>query len=163
MRVLLVVVALAAPVRAAPPASDATVALNFQDVEIPVLAKFVSEVTGRNFILDDRVRGTVTIISPTRLTPEEAYAVFQSVLQVKGFATVPAGAFTKIVLARDATQGAAGGTDEITTRVVPVLHAQAPALLPVLQPLVSKDGVLDRKSTRLNSSHIQKSRMPSSA
>ena len=81
--------ALGTPARAA---DDANVALNFQDVELPVLAKFVSEVTGRNFIVDDRVRGKVTIISPTRITPDEAYHVFQSVLQVKGFTTVPAGA-----------------------------------------------------------------------
>ena len=75
-------------------AEEATVALNFQDVELPVLAKFVSEVTGRNFIVDDRVRGKVTIISPTRITPDEAYLVFQSVLQVKGFTTVPSGMFS---------------------------------------------------------------------
>jgi general secretion pathway protein D len=139
---LLLAVALVAPGLAATPGDDATVALNFQDVEIPVLAKFVSEVTGRNFIVDDRVHGKVTIISPTRLTPDEAYLVFQSVLQVKGFTTVSAGAFTKIVAARDATQSGAGGTDEVTTRVVPLLHAEAAALVPVLQPLVSKDGVL---------------------
>src|SRR5262249_55921344 len=78
----------AAPVRAP---SDATVALNFQAVALPVLARFISEVTGRNFILDERVKGPVTIISPTRITPEEAYLVFQSVLQVKGFTTVPSG------------------------------------------------------------------------
>jgi len=121
---------------------DATVALNFQDVEIPVLAKFVSEVTGRNFIIDDRVRGKATIISPTRLTPDEAYLVFQSVLQVKGFTTLPAGAFTKIVPVRDATQAGGHGGDQITTRVVPLAHADAAELIPVLQPLVSKDGVL---------------------
>jgi general secretion pathway protein D len=121
---------------------DATVALNFQDVDIPVLAKFVSEVTGRNFIIDDHVRGTVTIISPTRLTPDEAYLVFQSVLQVKGFATVPAGGFTKIVPAHDAAQAGAGGGGDVTTRVIALAHADATALVPVLQPLVSKDGVL---------------------
>ena len=104
LRTLLLVGALAAVVRAAPP--DATVALNFQDVEIPVLAKFVSEVTGRNFIVDERVRGTVTIISPTRITPDEAYQVFQSVLQVKGYTTVPAGAFVKIIPVRDARETA---------------------------------------------------------
>ena len=47
----------------------------------------------------------MTIISPTRLTPDEAYLVFQSVLQVKGFTTVPSGAFTKIVPIRDAHAG----------------------------------------------------------
>src|SRR5262245_63067096 len=85
-------------------ADEATIALNFQDVEIPVLARFVSEITGRNFIVDDRVRGKVTVISPTRITPDEAYVVFQSVLQVKGFTTVPAGSFTKIVPAREARE-----------------------------------------------------------
>ncbi len=127
-------------------ADDATVALNFQDVELPVLARFVSEVTGRNFIVDDRVRGKVTIISPTRITPEEAYLVFQSVLQVKGFTTVPSGAFTKIVPVKDAREtaiptGARGG-DQVVTRILPLRYAEAADLIPVLQPLVSKDGVL---------------------
>ncbi len=130
------------------PAEDetATIALNFQDVELPVLAKFVSEVTGQNFILDDRVRGKVTIISPTRITPTEAYLVFQSVLQVKGFTTVPSGAFVKIVPARDAREttvptGTRRG-DETVTRIIPLAHASATGLVPVLQPLVAKDGLL---------------------
>src|SRR5262245_40884425 len=135
--------ALASSGRAAP---EATVALNFQDVDLPVLARFVSEVTGRNFILDDRVRGTVTIISPTRITPEEAYLVFQSVLQVKGFTTVPSGNFVKIVPVSEGresaipTDGRAG--DELVTRILPLRYADAAALIPVVQPLVSKDGVL---------------------
>ncbi|HTD25335.1 MAG TPA: type II secretion system secretin GspD, partial [Candidatus Elarobacter sp.] len=126
----------------APAAEEATVALNFQDVELPVLARFVSEVTGRNFIVDDRVRGKVTIISPTRITPDEAYLVFQSVLQVKGFTTVPSGAFTKIVPAREAVASGARRGDEVVTRILPLGHAEASGLVPVLQPLVSKDGLL---------------------
>src|SRR6266404_7906983 len=59
------------------------VALNFQDVDIPVLARFVSELTNKNFIVDEKVRGKVTVISPTKVTPDEAYTIFQSVLQVK--------------------------------------------------------------------------------
>jgi general secretion pathway protein D len=133
---------LATPGRAAP--AEATVALNFQDVDLPVLARFVSEVTGRNFILDDRVRGPVTIISPTRITPEEAYLVFQSVLQVKGFTTVPSGRFVKIVPVREGREGAVpgGSGDELVTRILPLRHADAAAAVPVVQPLVSKDGVL---------------------
>ena len=112
-RALLLLLALAWPAVAA--TGDATVALNFQDVDIPVLAKFVSEVTGRNFIVDERVKGKATIISPTRLTPDEAYLVFQSVLQVKGYTTLPAGSFTKIVPIRDATQSGGQAGDQITT------------------------------------------------
>jgi len=140
---LALVLALAARALAA---EEATVAVNFQDVELAVLARFVSEVTGHNFIVDERVRGKVTIISPTRITPDEAYLVFQSVLQVKGFTTVPAGAFTKIVPAREAREttvptGARLG-DAVVTRILPLRHAEAAGLVPVLQPLVSKDGLL---------------------
>ena len=139
VRLLLCLLLLGAPrVRA----EDATIALNFQDVEIPVLARFVSEVTGRNFIVDDRVRGKVSIISPTRIAPEEVYLVFQSVLQVKGFTTVPSGTFTKIVPIRDARESGAAGGAEVVTRILPLAHAEAMALIPVLQPLVSKDGLL---------------------
>ena len=129
-------------------AEDGTIAVNFQDVEIPVLARFVSEVTGRNFIVDDRVRGKVSIISPTRVAPEEVYLVFQSVLQVKGFTTVPSGAVTKIVPIRDARESGAAGGDEVVTRILPLAHAEAPALIPVLQPLVSKDGLLTAYAPR---------------
>src|SRR5262249_23314649 len=119
-------------------ADEATIALNFQDVELPVLAKFVSEVTGRNFIVDDRVRGKVTIISPTRITPDEAYLVFQSVLQVKGFTTVPSGRFTKIVPIREAREttvptGARAG-EEVVTRILPLRPADADAATPALPP-----------------------------
>src|SRR5438552_13398710 len=146
MRIRTTVALALALAASAPAAEEATVALNFQDVELPVLARFVSEVTGRNFIVDDRVRGKVTIISPTRITPDEAYVVFQSVLQVKGFTTVPAGAFTKIVPAREAREttvptGARAG-DEVVTRILPLHHADAAGLVSVLQPLVSKDGLL---------------------
>jgi general secretion pathway protein D len=146
MRTLAAVALALSLAAAARAAEEANVALNFQDVELPVLARFISEVTGRNFIVDDRVRGKVTVISPTRITPEEAYLVFQSVLQVKGFTTVPSGSFTKIVPAREAREttvptGAQRG-DEVVTRILPLHHAEATTLVPVLQPLVSKDGLL---------------------
>jgi general secretion pathway protein D len=124
----------------------AGVALNFQDVELAVLARFVSDVTGRNFILDERVRGTATIISPTRITPDEAYRVFQSVLAVKGFATVPSGTFVKIVPVRDARESALpdapDGGDQLVTRILTLAYADPAGLGDVLTPLVSKDGIL---------------------
>jgi general secretion pathway protein D len=139
----LLAVAVFTPARAAD--DPASVAFNFQDVELPVLARFVSEVTGTNFILDDRVRGKVSVFSPTRVTPAEAYEVFQSVLAVKGFTTVPSGRHVKIVPVRDARETALpreGGGDQLVTRILPVVHGDAMSLVPVLQPLVSKDGVL---------------------
>src|ERR1700735_2526158 len=84
-----------------------TITMNFQNVDIPVLAKFISEITGRNFIIDESVRGKVTIISPSKVTPEQAYSIFQSVLQAKGFTTVQAGHVIKIVPARNVRSSAA--------------------------------------------------------
>src|SRR5712692_8890138 len=49
------------------------ITMNFQDVDLPVLAKFISEITGKNFILDESVRGKVSVISPTKVTPDQAY------------------------------------------------------------------------------------------
>ena len=51
------------------------ITMDFQDVEIGVLVKFISEITGKNFILDEKVRGKVTVISPTKISIEEAYRV----------------------------------------------------------------------------------------
>src|SRR5258707_14295572 len=97
--------ALAAEPAGLPPQN--TITMNFQNVDIPVLAKFISEITGRNFIIDESVRGKVTIISPSKVTPEQAYSIFQSVLQVKGFTTVQAGKVIKIVSARNVRSSAA--------------------------------------------------------
>ena len=125
--------------------------MDFQDVEIGVLTKFISEVTGRNFIVDDRVSGTVTIIAPEKITPDEAYAVFQSVLQVKGFTTLPAGRATKIVPTKDAKETTLRTTtdpapevsaEEFVTRLTHVRHVEAATVAHVLEPLVSRDGLV---------------------
>jgi general secretion pathway protein D len=71
-------------------------------VDIAALVKFMSEVTGKNFILDDRLHGKLTIISPTKMAVDEAYRAFQSALQLKGFTTVRVGAVIKIMPSKDA-------------------------------------------------------------
>jgi general secretion pathway protein D len=123
------------------------ITMDFQDVEIGVLVKFISEITGKNFILDEKVRGKVTVISPTKITIEEAYRVFQSILEVKGFTTLPAGPVTKIVPVREAKEsGAPLGTravgDQFVTQLIPLSFTDASTLAPVLQPMVSKDGLV---------------------
>ena len=88
----------------APPAPAARppvyLSMDFTDVELPVLIKFMSEQTKKNFIFDERVQGKITIISPRRVTLDEAYDVFLYVLQAKGFTTVTQGNTIKIVAAR---------------------------------------------------------------
>src|ERR1019366_9716841 len=128
-----------------------TITMNFQNVDIPVLAKFISEITGRNFIIDESVRGKVTIISPTKVTPEQAYQIFQSVLQVKGFTTVQAGKIIKIVPARNVRSSAAltesqapaeTKGDEYVTRMVRLKNIDAASVIGVIQPMVSHDGLV---------------------
>ncbi|MFZ1888954.1 MAG: type II secretion system secretin GspD [Candidatus Binataceae bacterium] len=127
------------------------ITMNFQNVDIPVLAKFISEITGKNFIIDESVRGKVTIISPTKVTPEQAYSLFQSVLQIKGFTTVQAGKVIKIVPARNVRSDAPLTEsqlpadlhgDEYVTRMVKLKNIEAASLVGVVQPMVSHDGLV---------------------
>jgi general secretion pathway protein D len=125
--------------------------MDFQDVDLPVLVKFISEITGRNFILDERVKGKITIISPSKITVDEAYTVFQSVLQVKGFTTVPSGSVIKIVQAQEAKSNTLdtvvadrkfAATDEFITRLMKLKNVDANNILAIVQPLVSANGLL---------------------
>ncbi len=128
-----------------------TITMNFQNVEIPVLAKFISEITGRNFIIDESVRGKITIISPSKVTPDQAYQIFQSALQVKGFTTVQAGKIIKIVPARNVRSSAAltesqvpaeTKGDEYVTRMIRLKNIDAASVISVIQPMVSHDGLV---------------------
>src|SRR5512133_3523945 len=90
---------------AAPPATPTAAArnrpsqvtLDFKDVELTDLIQTISEMTGKTFIYDDSVKGKVTIVSPRGMSMNEAYQVFLSVLNVKGYAIVPSGKANKIV------------------------------------------------------------------
>src|SRR6266851_4231635 len=133
------------------PQDQNLITMNFQDVDIPVLAKFISEITGKNFVVDESVRGKVSIISPTKVTPAQAYSIFQSVLQVKGFTTVQAGPVIKIVPSREVRESAALTTsqepgesrgDAYVTRMVRLKNIDAASLVSVVQPMVSHDGLV---------------------
>ena len=93
-----------APASASASASaDTMVSLDFQDADITEVISTIAKATGKNFLYDDRVRGRVTVISPDPVTVDEAYRVFESILAVKGFTTVPApGGVLKILPLRDA-------------------------------------------------------------
>lgn len=121
--------------------------LNFKDAKIQALIATVSELTGRNFVVDPRVRGEVTVLSSHPMTAEELYQTFLSVLEVHGFAAVPAGAVTKIVPQVNAKQAGAFGDDvdtpeDMVTRVIQVSNVPAAQLVPILRPLVPQYGHL---------------------
>ena len=130
-------------------AQDGGTTLNLKDAEITSLITTVSELTGINFIVDPRVKGKVTVLSSSPMSPEELYSVFLSVLQVHGFAAVPSGPVVKIVPEVGAKQD--GGSyfelqglaeDEVVTRVVEVSNVPAAQLVPILRPLVPQYGHL---------------------
>lgn len=127
---------------------DGKVTINFEAVELPVFVKFISKITGRNFVFTDTAQGTVTIVSPTPVTTNEAYTVFQSVLSVRGLTTIDDGVITRIVPIREArNQGAslpvAGRSgDGFATRLIPLKHVDVRELAQSLAPLVSKEGIL---------------------
>src|SRR4030043_1641922 len=83
---------------------DKKITFNFIDVDISTVVKFISEITSKNFVFDDRVKGNITIIAPTKLSIEEAFSLFTSVLELKGFTVVPSGKIYKIVPVSQARQ-----------------------------------------------------------
>ncbi|MBJ6750794.1 type II secretion system secretin GspD [Geomonas anaerohicana] len=125
------------------------VVLNFTDVDIATMVKFISDLTGKNFIMDERVKGKISVFSPAKLSNEEAYNVFTSVLELKGFTVVPAGKVMKIVPTAAAKQagmkvlsdGDKGVVnDTYQARVIQLEHVAPQDAVTFLQPLVSKDG-----------------------
>ncbi|HJX73518.1 MAG TPA: type II secretion system secretin GspD, partial [Candidatus Deferrimicrobiaceae bacterium] len=126
------------------------ISMDFTDVDLPVLIKFISEQTKKNFIFDERVQGKITIISPRRITLDEAYNVFLSVLHVKGFATVEQDNTIKIIPISSArqenlpteTDGSREPGAKIITRLIPLQYVDVAEIVTLLTPLVSKDGLL---------------------
>lgn len=120
------------------------ITVNLQDVEITNVVKFISDVTGKNFIYDDNVKGKVTIIAPSKISADEAYNLFTAVLNLKGYTVVPsAGNLLKIIPSRDA-RSSSPDSDKINesyvTKLVPVQYANPEITMRFLQPLISKDG-----------------------
>lgn len=131
--------------------SERFVTIDFDKVDINLFIKYISELTGRNFVVDKAVQGTVTIISPTKISEEEAYQLFESVLEVNGFATVPAGPVTKImpasrVLSQNIKTLSHGEPslpiDRIVTQIIPLHYTTPEEMKKVLAPLVSKTSVV---------------------
>ncbi len=127
-----------------------TITLNLKDADINALIGTVAEVTGKNFIVDPRVKGKVTVISSRAMDSEEVYQVFLSILKVHGFAAVPSGQVIKIVpdvsakqdSIPNATDAQPGRGDEMVTRVIQVDNVAAAQLVPILRPLVPQQGHL---------------------
>lgn len=129
---------------------DKKVTFNFVDVDISSVVKFISEVTGKNFVFDDKLKGTITIIAPSKLSVDDAFSLFTSVLELKGFTVVPSGKVYKIVPLSEAKQsgteiikeGKGPVTDTYITRLIQLKSISSANAMNFLQPLISRDGYI---------------------
>ncbi|MEE9542198.1 MAG: secretin N-terminal domain-containing protein [Thermodesulfobacteriota bacterium] len=133
------------------PVKSGRVSVNLVDAELPVFVKFISDLTSISFIYDERLRGKVTIYSPDELTKDEAYKLFVSVLEFKGFTIISTGKTRKII----PTSTLKGDSFEVLTdkkvkrpdgayvaRVVPLEFISATGLVALIRPLVSKNAFI---------------------
>ncbi|HEX5360238.1 MAG TPA: type II secretion system secretin GspD [Fluviicoccus sp.] len=124
-------------------ASAKTWKVNLKDAEISALVSEVAEITGKNFIVDPRVKGNITVISSKPLSADQVYDLFLGVLSVNGFAAVPSGNAIKLVPDVNAKQNAVPFDmrqkqkgEALVTRVIMLDNTSANELVPVLRPLL---------------------------
>ena len=123
---------------------DSQITLNLKDVDIRVLIDTVAEVSGKNFIVDPRVKGKVSVISGAPLLPEQLYDMFLSILEVHNFATVDQGNIIKVlpsnVIKQRPTPTLFGRTkdnnDAQITQIIQLEHASVQDLVPIIRPLI---------------------------
>ena len=126
------------------------VSINFDGADLREVINAVSRMTGKNFLIDPAVKGTVTIVAPRRVPREQAFDVLQAILELHGFALVPGENAYKVVQARTAAQKdipvcvgrepCNGYTDDqLVTQLIPLRYGEAQSLTGILQSLVSRD------------------------
>jgi len=132
------------------PEEGATITPNYKDADLSQIIQAVSEVTGKNFIIDPRVNAKVTMLSSTPMSPSAFYEAFLAVLQVYGYVAVPAGKVIKIVPNTDERQlpsndlpdSVSSSSDALVTQIIEIKNISATALVPILRPLVPQYGHL---------------------
>ena len=146
---LLLALALALPLAAAAQ-QGAQITPNYKDADLGQVIEAVSQVTGKNFIVDPRVRAQVTMLSNTPMGADAFYEAFLAILQVHGFVAVPSGSIIKILPdatarqlpANDLPDRVSSTSDEIVTQVIQVRNVSATQLVPILRPLIPQYGHL---------------------
>lgn len=126
-------------------ADEMMITLDFQNVELVDMISTISELTGKNFLYDETVRGKVSILSPEPVSLDEAYRLFLTVLRVRGFTVVPAGGVNKIVALAAAKEetlpltNQRGLGDQHVTRILSLKHLDATvAVETLLRPLMPR-------------------------
>jgi general secretion pathway protein D len=134
-----------APVRRGEP-----VTLNFVNADIDAVARTIATLTGRNVVLDPRVKGTLTLVIDQPVTPAVAFDQFAAQLRLQGFTVIEAAGLYKVLPEADAKlQGGSvtsgpwtGGNYQIVTHIFRLSHEAASNLLPVLRPLITANNAI---------------------
>ncbi|WP_320820148.1 type II secretion system secretin GspD [Thalassolituus sp.] len=123
--------------------------INLKDADIGAFISQVADITGKSFVVDPRVKGKVNVITSEAMNSHGVYELFLSVLQLHGFAAVPAGEVILVVQQNDVKQNgrdleekAGIGSQELLTKVIMIKNTPALDLVPILRPLVAKYGHL---------------------
>jgi len=137
------------------PRSNEPVTLNFSGAEIEAVARTMATITGRNVVVDPRVKGTMTLISEKPLAPAQAFQQFLAALRLQGFTVVEAAGLYKVIPEADAklqsgsvavSQGGRGGTPsggQIVSQIFKLNFENAANLVPVLRPLISPNNTIN--------------------
>lgn len=126
-----------------PAPARAQVEINLRDADLRSFVQIVSEATGRSYVLDPNVRGTVTVLAPGDMTPDELFEVFLSVLELNRLTIVQGVGSDRIVplsTARELSSGGPGVGYE--TRVIKVRHIPLQEVIEVVRPLLPSEAVL---------------------
>ena len=131
-------------------AADDTVTLNFVNADIDAVVKAAAEITGRNFILDPKIKGTVNIVSARPVPRELVYPTLLSALRLQGIVAVEGNGVTKLVWRPTASSRApkccavrsAAGGDRLVTQVVTLRYESALQLVNVLRPLITPNNTI---------------------
>jgi general secretion pathway protein D len=134
----------AATSRAPASAGPNDVTLNFENADIEGVVNAMAEITGKNFVIDPHVKGTINIVSATPIPKSQVYDVFLSALRLQGYAAVEDRGLVKILPEADAKvhrnrsfSGLDAQGDRIQTRVFKLTHESAARVLPTLRPLIA--------------------------
>ncbi|WP_243019398.1 type II secretion system secretin GspD [Simplicispira sedimenti] len=130
------------------------VTLNFANAEIEAVARTMATITGRNVVVDPRVRGQINLVTEHAVPPAKAFDQFLAALRLQGFTVVEASGLYKVVpeadaklqggsvsVAQSGASGPAGG--QIVTQIYRLNHESAANLVPVLRPLISPNNTIN--------------------
>ncbi|MEW5800852.1 MAG: type II secretion system secretin GspD [bacterium] len=131
--------------------SNKKVSMDFDNVDIRLVIKYMSDLTGKNFILDDRVKGKVTVLSPTEIPVKDAFKIFESILEVNGYTTVVAGNVIKVIpdsqaasknletVKGESPTAEEDVSDTMVTQLISLQYADVERVKAILQPLISRE------------------------